>query len=324
MVAGGVLVGALPPDPPRRAGRWTKPVDGAVVDPFRAPANPYGPGNRGIDLAAPPGTPVRAAGAGVVSFAGPVGGTLHVVVAHAGGLRTTYSFLSDVGVRAASRVARGQVVGSTGGGGPGQPAGAVHFGLRLGDRYVDPSVLFGPCDLTKIVHLAPVDQPVVDRGPRPWGGPAPPGALTRAIPPGAPERAGGTLPRTRSAGKFTRSPITTVAASAPQGRRAGGRRSQPREILVAVVTMKQLLEAGVHFGHQTRRWNPKMRRFIFGERNGIYIIDLQQTLERIDTAYQFIRTRPSRTAARSCSSAPRSRPRSRSSSQAAALRACPT
>jgi small subunit ribosomal protein S2 len=57
----------------------------------------------------------------------------------------------------------------------------------------------------------------------------------------------------------------------------------------AVVTMKQLLEAGVHFGHQTRRWNPKMRRFIFGERNGIYIIDLQQTLERIDSAYRFIR-----------------------------------
>ena len=56
-----------------------------------------------------------------------------------------------------------------------------------------------------------------------------------------------------------------------------------------VVTMKQLLEAGVHFGHQTRRWNPKMKRFIFGERNGIYIIDLQQTLERIDAAYRFVR-----------------------------------
>jgi small subunit ribosomal protein S2 len=58
---------------------------------------------------------------------------------------------------------------------------------------------------------------------------------------------------------------------------------------VAVVTMRQLLEAGVHFGHQTRRWNPKMKRFIFGERNGIYIIDLNQTLERIDTAYSFVR-----------------------------------
>ncbi|HEX9530111.1 MAG TPA: 30S ribosomal protein S2 [Acidimicrobiales bacterium] len=58
---------------------------------------------------------------------------------------------------------------------------------------------------------------------------------------------------------------------------------------MAVVTMKQLLEAGVHFGHQTRRWNPKMRRFIFGERNGIYIIDLNQTLRRIEVAYTFTR-----------------------------------
>ncbi|MGH9189015.1 MAG: 30S ribosomal protein S2 [Acidimicrobiales bacterium] len=58
---------------------------------------------------------------------------------------------------------------------------------------------------------------------------------------------------------------------------------------MAVVSMKQLLEAGVHFGHQTRCWNPKMRRFIFGERNGIYIIDLNQTLQRIDSAYTFVR-----------------------------------
>src|SRR6201992_226167 len=59
---------------------------------------------------------------------------------------------------------------------------------------------------------------------------------------------------------------------------------------MAVVTMRQLLDAGVHFGHQTRRWNPKMKRFIFGERNGIYIIDLHQTLGRIDTAYRFVRS----------------------------------
>ena len=58
---------------------------------------------------------------------------------------------------------------------------------------------------------------------------------------------------------------------------------------MAVVTMKELLGAGVHFGHQTRRWNPKMKRFIFGERNGIYIIDLNQTLERINTAYAYVR-----------------------------------
>jgi small subunit ribosomal protein S2 len=59
--------------------------------------------------------------------------------------------------------------------------------------------------------------------------------------------------------------------------------------MAPVVTMRQLLEAGVHFGHQTRRWNPKMKRFIFGERSGIYIIDLQQTLSRIETAYGFVR-----------------------------------
>ncbi len=58
---------------------------------------------------------------------------------------------------------------------------------------------------------------------------------------------------------------------------------------MAVITMRQMLEAGVHFGHQTRRWNPKMKRFIFGERNGIYIIDLEQTLTRVDRAYTFVR-----------------------------------
>jgi small subunit ribosomal protein S2 len=58
-----------------------------------------------------------------------------------------------------------------------------------------------------------------------------------------------------------------------------------------VVTVRQLLEAGVHFGHQTRRWNPKMKRFIFTERNGIYILDLQQTMSGIENAYTFIRDR---------------------------------
>ena len=58
---------------------------------------------------------------------------------------------------------------------------------------------------------------------------------------------------------------------------------------MAVVSMKQLLEAGVHFGHQTRRWNPKMAQYIFTERNGIYIIDLQKTVRKIDEAYMFIR-----------------------------------
>ena len=58
---------------------------------------------------------------------------------------------------------------------------------------------------------------------------------------------------------------------------------------MAVITMKQLLEAGVHFGHQTRRWNPKMKKYIFTERNGIYIIDLQKTVKLIDDAYDFVK-----------------------------------
>ena len=61
------------------------------------------------------------------------------------------------------------------------------------------------------------------------------------------------------------------------------------EILMAVISMKQLLEAGVHFGHQTRRWNPKMAKYIFTERNGIHVIDLQQTVKMADTAYEFVR-----------------------------------
>ena len=58
---------------------------------------------------------------------------------------------------------------------------------------------------------------------------------------------------------------------------------------MSVISMKQLLEAGVHFGHQTRRWNPKMKKFIFTERNGIYIIDLQKTVKKIEEAYFFVR-----------------------------------
>ncbi|EJL39355.1 30S ribosomal protein S2 [Brevibacillus agri] len=58
---------------------------------------------------------------------------------------------------------------------------------------------------------------------------------------------------------------------------------------MAVISMKQLLEAGVHFGHQTRRWNPKMARYIFTERNGIYIIDLQKTVKKVEEAYNFVR-----------------------------------
>ena len=65
---------------------------------------------------------------------------------------------------------------------------------------------------------------------------------------------------------------------------------ETRRIKMAVISMKQLLEAGVHFGHQTRRWNPKMAPYIFTERNGIYIIDLQKTVKKIEEAYDFMRS----------------------------------
>jgi small subunit ribosomal protein S2 len=73
----------------------------------------------------------------------------------------------------------------------------------------------------------------------------------------------------------------------PGSTRDGGI-NQKESIMPAVIGMKQLLEAGVHFGHQTRRWNPKMKPYIFGARNGIYIIDLQRTVKLFHTAYQFV------------------------------------
>lgn len=68
----------------------------------------------------------------------------------------------------------------------------------------------------------------------------------------------------------------------------GGKKPK-EEKNMAVISMKQLLEAGVHFGHQTRRWNPKMSRYIFTERNGIYIIDLQKTVKKVDESYKYVR-----------------------------------
>ena len=138
---------------------WSRPVAGAVTRPFREPPGPYGAGHRGVDFVAASGTEVRASGDGTVSFAGDVAGSLHVVVTHDGGLRTSYSFLSSVAVRAGQRVTRGQVLGQAGGSGDEHGPGVVHFGLRIGERYVDPMVLFRPRDLTALVRLVPADPP---------------------------------------------------------------------------------------------------------------------------------------------------------------------
>jgi small subunit ribosomal protein S2 len=89
----------------------------------------------------------------------------------------------------------------------------------------------------------------------------------------------------RAARKHQAAPKSSVLNNRTPARRC----RQGRNAAMAVVTTRQLLESGVHFGHQTRRWNPKMKRFIFTERNGIYIIDLQQSLTYIDRAYAFIK-----------------------------------
>lgn len=126
--------------------RYRPPVDAPVVDRFRPPTRPGQAGNVGIDYATEPGTPVRAAAAGTVAFAGQVGGRLHVVVLHPDGIRTTYAFLASVSVTRGQAVAAGAVVGTTG--------SSLHFGARAaGDAYLDPLVLLagGALDLRLVV-----------------------------------------------------------------------------------------------------------------------------------------------------------------------------
>src|SRR4029077_18984779 len=87
-------------------------------------------------------------------------------------------------------------------------------------------------------------------------------------------------------------PDTRAKVPSPPGpvtSRTNRKSNYEEDTAMAVVTMRQMLEAGVHFGHQTRRWNPKMKRFILTERNGLYIIDLHQTLSYIDRAFEFVK-----------------------------------
>ena len=147
-----MVVGAAPvprataattPDTTTPRVTYQPPVDGVVVDPYRPPSNPYGPGNRGIDLASPPGSAVVAPADGVVSFAGQVGGKLYVVIRHADGVRTTMGQLASIAVVTGQHVVAGEQVGTT--------AGRIHFGARVGNEYIDPNLLLakGQVRLTK-------------------------------------------------------------------------------------------------------------------------------------------------------------------------------
>lgn len=128
---------------PAVSQRFDPPVPLEVATPFLPPATRYGSGHRGVDLVAEPGAPIRAAGDGVVVFAGPLAGRGVVSVEHAAGLRTTYEPVTAQ-VSAGDVVRRGQVIGALQPGHPGCPAGAcLHLGARLPDRvYLDPLALF--------------------------------------------------------------------------------------------------------------------------------------------------------------------------------------
>jgi murein DD-endopeptidase MepM/ murein hydrolase activator NlpD len=124
------------------------PVDAPIVDHFRQPACPFCAGNRGLTYAVDPGTPVRAVAAGTVTFAGPVAGTTYVVIGHVDGRRATYGGVSGAGLRAGQPVPAGAIVGWTEG-------SELHFGLREGERYVDPEPFIGR--LVDRARLVPTD-----------------------------------------------------------------------------------------------------------------------------------------------------------------------
>jgi murein DD-endopeptidase MepM/ murein hydrolase activator NlpD len=142
--------------PARAAGDWTWPVLGPVIRGFDPPDTPFGSGHRGIDIAAPVGTPVRAAAAGVVTFAGPVGGRLFLTLDHGAGLESTYSFLGALAVRRGDVVSKGQSIARSGTGHAGDVVPVLHLGAKLADVYVDPLTYLGPVDVWRFIRLAPL------------------------------------------------------------------------------------------------------------------------------------------------------------------------
>lgn len=116
-------------------GTWQPPVDSVIVDFFRPPAHPYGPGNRGLEYATRRGQRVGAVAAGTVVFAGQVGGRLFVVVTHGAGLRSTYAYLDRITVAEGDSVSPGQRLATA--------ATGFHLTARLDGRYIDPLPLFG-------------------------------------------------------------------------------------------------------------------------------------------------------------------------------------
>jgi murein DD-endopeptidase MepM/ murein hydrolase activator NlpD len=137
-------------------GDWTWPVVGPLIRDFDPPDQPFGSGHRGIDIAASVGTDVRAAEAGTVTFAGPVGGRLFLTIDHGAGLESTYSWLDALLVRRGDVVTRGQVIARSGTGHAGALVPHLHVGVRLLDVYVDPLDYLGPVEVWRFIRLAPL------------------------------------------------------------------------------------------------------------------------------------------------------------------------
>jgi murein DD-endopeptidase MepM/ murein hydrolase activator NlpD len=156
LVVLAVLLSFLPAAPAHATGSWTWPVTGAVIRGFDPPGSPYGSGHRGIDVAAPSGTLVRAPAAGVVSFAGNVGGRLFVTIDHGGGLLSTCSFLSALLVHEGDLVAQGEGIALSGTGHVGDTTPNVHIGVRLNGEYVDPLDYLRPASVVDLIRLAPI------------------------------------------------------------------------------------------------------------------------------------------------------------------------
>ena len=141
------------------AGPWSWPVVGAVIRGFEPPATPYSTGHRGIDIAAPYGTEIRAPAPGIVRFAGLVGGELFVSVDHGGGLVSTYSWLSAVSVRKGEAVLEGAVLGLTGFGHAGVSPPHLHFGVKRDGDYIDPMTVLTAGSVVDLIRLAPLLLP---------------------------------------------------------------------------------------------------------------------------------------------------------------------
>jgi murein DD-endopeptidase MepM/ murein hydrolase activator NlpD len=146
------------PAPGPAYGTYAWPVRGPVLRGFDPPETPFGSGHRGIDIGAPMGSLIVAAHDGVVAFAGPIAGNLFVSIDHPDGVRTTYSWLTQVAVRRGDPVERGGPIGRSGAGHPGAEEPHLHFGARIGTLYIDPMLLLERGSVVGLVHLAPLEQ----------------------------------------------------------------------------------------------------------------------------------------------------------------------